>query len=92
MTQERMNELAEQLESKAESVLRGFYGKDDDDESWYGDLRRAAKRLRRGAIVELNNTDIEEIACGTDADAEEVDSLREPVIEEGFICLDAGDL
>jgi hypothetical protein len=73
MTRERMEDLANQLDHKAELIWSGFYGKDDDDESWAADCRRAAKRLRRGAV--LSPIDLEELECGTDATREEVTEL-----------------
>lgn len=82
MTQERMIEIAEQLETKAASVADGFYGEDDDNESWAADLRRAAKRLRRPAVQELNSTDFEEIESGTDIDGEELAALKKEAREE----------
>jgi hypothetical protein len=83
MEQDRMNEIAEQLDAKAESVADGFYGKDDDDESWAADLRRAAKRLRRGAegVQELNATDFQEIESGSDIDGDELAALRKEAQE-----------
>jgi hypothetical protein len=87
MTQERLNEIAEQLEAKAVQVSDGFYGEDDDNESWSADLRRAAKRLRKGeeGIEALNDTDLEEIESGSDCDGEELADLREQVrVAQGY--------
>jgi sugar phosphate isomerase/epimerase len=83
MTQERMIGIAEQLEAKAVSVADGFYGEADDDESWAADLKRAAKRLRRGAegVQDLSTTDLEEIECGTDIDGAELAGLRKEARE-----------
>jgi hypothetical protein len=77
MTNERAVSIAEQLEDKANAVLDGFYGEDFDNESWAANLRRAAARLRAGLFDELTDTDLEEIECGSDADATEMLSLLE---------------
>jgi hypothetical protein len=84
MEPERMIGIAEQLEVKATSVADGFfYGEDDDNESWAADLRRAAKRLRRGdeGVQELTATDFEEIECGTDIEGDELAGLRKEARE-----------
>ena len=78
MEQERMNEIAEQLETKAASVAEGFHGEDDDNESWSADLRRAAKRLRKGVegVQEMHQTDFEEIEACSDCGGDELAGLR----------------
>jgi hypothetical protein len=76
MEQERMNEIAEQLEAKAESVADGFYGADDDNESWAADLRHGAKHLRDNEIAEISIGQWEEIEAGSDIDGTELLELK----------------
>lgn len=69
MTQDQLNELADQLEGKAQDVADGAYGAAEpgEDESWIGDLRHAAYLLREGRVDDLNQSEREEIeAIGGD--------------------------
>jgi hypothetical protein len=78
MTQERMNELAQCLEEKAEGVETGAYGDEDhggDNDRWCVDLRSAAKKLRAGVLNDFTGSELEEIGCGSDADESEMDEL-----------------
>jgi hypothetical protein len=78
MTQERMNEIAEDLENKAEAIEQGEYGAEDhggDDERWCVDLRSAAKKLRANVLSDFTNSELEEIEYSSDADASEIDEL-----------------
>ena len=76
MTQERLVEIAEQLEAKAVSVADGVYGEDDDNESWAADLRHGAKHLRKNEIAEISVGQWEEIEAGSDIDGAELLELK----------------
>jgi len=78
MTRERMNELAQCLEEKAEGVDTGAYGEEDhggDNDRWCVDLRSAAKKFRAGRIDDFTGSELEEIHCGSDANDNEMDEL-----------------
>lgn len=71
MTQDELNEIAEELEGKAQDVADGGYpdGEPGQDESWAGDLRHAAYLLREGRVDDINEVEWDEIeAIGHDRD------------------------
>ncbi len=72
MTQDELNDIADELDSKAQDVEDGGYGDSEpgEDESWSGDLKHAAYLLREGRTEDLNQSELEEIeAIGYDPDA-----------------------
>ena len=62
MTADELNELADELEGKAESIQNGDYDPSEpgENESWMGDLRHAAYLLREGRLDDLNQRQREE--------------------------------
>jgi hypothetical protein len=79
MTQDELNDIAAQLEGKAESVESGFYGPAEpgEDESWVGDLQHAAYLLREGRIADLNQVEWDEIEAGTEFTREDIEGPEE---------------
>ena len=71
MTQDRRNELAEQLECKAELVAEEYYGPDRDNPRWVADLEYAASCLRDDELHDLDQSAREELeACCVLSDEE----------------------
>ena len=65
LTPELLEEIAGECDEKADSIEAGFYGDDDDNESWAADLRHAAEHIRKREFYLITPGQLEEIAfCG----------------------------
>lgn len=84
MNAERRNQLADQLEAKADAVESGELGPEDhagDNERWTVDLRFAARKLRANDLHDLTDAEQEEIEYSgedvTEAERSEISTARE---------------
>ena len=81
ISQKRLNDLADQIDAKADVVDTGFYGDPLDDPVWASHCRAAARALRTANLDWLKSDDHtptscrEEIECGTDITPKELKEI-----------------